>query len=217
MQIISLFPLYSLASGSVLVLDILSSGEMGADFYLFARMQWELGQGSKESGVSPALAVLHQQFTSHRDQLWMDLIFLWLQRHRGSLKVVSIFPHFPHSSKGTGCAEGSWHTATSTASLSRLKIHSALPQPALGTPEHPPAICSPHMGLFVLLFLAEHIPQESSPAWLAAVLSPAPHTVSSSSVHAGHPVCIWQGRYSAVLSPWLVVSHLTASAQPYSC
>lgn len=171
-------------------------------------MQWKLGQGSKESGVSPALAVLHQQFTSHRDWLWMHLIFLWLQRHRGSFKVVSIFPCFPHSSQGMGCAE--WHTATSTASLSQFKLHSALPQPALGTPEHPSAICSPHMGWFALLFPAEHIPQESSPAWLAEVLSQAPHRVSSSTIHAGHPVCIWQGRCSAVLSPWLIVSHFTS-------
>lgn len=150
MQIICLFTLYSLASRSVLVLDILSSGKIGANFYLFARMQWKLGQGSKESGVSPALALLCQQFTSHGEWLWMHLIFLWLQRHRGSFKVISIFPYFSYSSQGMGCAEGPWHTATSTASLSQLKIHSALPQPALGTPEHPPAICSPCMGWFAL-------------------------------------------------------------------
>lgn len=48
LKIISLFHLYSLASESVLVPDILSSAEICVDFYLFARMQWKLGQGSKE-------------------------------------------------------------------------------------------------------------------------------------------------------------------------
>ena len=55
---INFFPLYSLASRSVLVLDILSSGEMSAHFFLlFARVQQGLGQGSQEPGVTPALAV----------------------------------------------------------------------------------------------------------------------------------------------------------------
>lgn len=148
-------------------------------------MQWKLGQGSQESRVSRALSVLHQQFPSHRVWLWMVLIFLWLQMHRGSSKLVSIFPCFPHSSEGMGCAAGPWHMATSTASLSQLKIHSVLPQTALGTPQHPSAICPPGMGWFALLFLAEHIPQESSPAWLAAVLSQGPYRVSSSSIQAG--------------------------------
>lgn len=216
LQIISLFPLYSLASESLLVLNILSSGETELIFIFFSRMQWKLGKESKESGVFPALAVLYQQITSHQDWLWMGLIFLWLQRHRGSLKVVSIFLCFPHSCQGMGCAEGPWHRATSTASLSQLKIHSALPQLALGTPWAPSCYLLSSDGMTCFpLSSRTHTPGELS--CLAAVLSQAPHKVSSSTISAGHSVCIWEGRCSAVRSPWLIVSHLMSiPAQQYS-
>lgn len=198
-----------MASRSVLVLDILHSSEMSAHvFLLFARVQRGLGQGSQEPGVTLAPAVPAPTISIPWGLTMEEFnLPLMAQRHRESFKLVSIFLCFPHSPEGTGCAEGPWHTATRAASLTQHKMHSALPRLALGTPQHSPATCSCRTGFFSLPFLAEHTPQESSPAWPAAALGHTPRKVSSSkastcSFHAGHH------RSSALLSPGLVVSQL---------
>lgn len=180
-------------------------------------MQWKLGQGRKESGVSPALAVLHQQFTPHGDWLWMGLIFLWLQRHRGSFKVVSIFPCFPHSSEVMGSPEGPWYTAHHQHNLFPSSKYI---QPCLSQPWEPlSTLCSLLISYGMICFALSsrtHTPAEFS---CLTRSSPQPHTECPApvSIRAGHPVCIWQGKCSALRSPWLIVSHLTSiPGQQYS-
>lgn len=133
-----------MASGLVLVLDILNSGEIGANFYFFCQDAVETGAGEERVRSVPSTGCAAPTIHTPRGLTVNGFNLSLITEAQRKLQSRLNIPLLPTLLRGHGQSRRAMtHSTPPAQPLSQLKIHSALPQPALRTPEH--SLLSAHL------------------------------------------------------------------------